>query len=291
MLSILIPTYNYDCYALVASLHQQCKMACIEFEIIVSDDCSTLPMPKLKEIEQLDNCTLIRQKSNLGRSKGRNFLASIAQYDTLLFLDSDCVPAKDDFIEIYIKNIGKIILGGRVYNRPQSPEHTLLPLYGKKEQNNDTLAISNLPFTSPNFMIPRAVFNDVKFDEECTQYGHEDTLFGIELQRKGYTYYRMNNPVIHLGIEDNLTFLHKTRLAIDSLLTIVQNKKYPEINNISPLLRLYDKLDKCRCTTPFAGIYKRYHQRLEQKLNTASPSLKLFALYKLCYLCYITKHK
>ena len=50
MLSILIPTYNYDCYDLVKELHRQATELNIEFEIIVADDCSTINIANNKKI-------------------------------------------------------------------------------------------------------------------------------------------------------------------------------------------------------------------------------------------------
>ena len=38
MLSILIPTYNYDVTELVNTLHEQCLQAKLTFEILVLDD-------------------------------------------------------------------------------------------------------------------------------------------------------------------------------------------------------------------------------------------------------------
>ena len=41
MLSILIPTYNYNIEALVTELHTQAIACDIDFEILCYDDCST----------------------------------------------------------------------------------------------------------------------------------------------------------------------------------------------------------------------------------------------------------
>ena len=41
MVSILIPTYNYDVTELVINIWQQCQKESFPFEIIVIDDCST----------------------------------------------------------------------------------------------------------------------------------------------------------------------------------------------------------------------------------------------------------
>ena len=40
MLSILIPTYNYDCSRLVSDLQRQAERMGIGYEVIVADDAS-----------------------------------------------------------------------------------------------------------------------------------------------------------------------------------------------------------------------------------------------------------
>ena len=178
MLSILIPTYNYDCYDLVSELHRQASQLNIEFEIIVADDCSTSELSKLPHINQLSNCQLIKPQHNLGRAKIRNFLADKSQYNHLLFLDSDSFPANNDFLKKYIEYIPQniTILGGRIYNEAQDEHHSLLTKYGStKEQNSNPIHISNAPFTSPNFLIPKAVFNKVRFNENIKGYILQNT--------------------------------------------------------------------------------------------------------------------
>ena len=171
MLSILIPTYNYDCYDLVKELHRQALECNIEFEIIVADDCSNIEFTRLQLINLLSNCQLIKPLQNLGRAKIRNFLADQSQYNHLLFLDSDSFPASDDFIKKYIEFIPRniTILGGRIYNESQDEHHTLLTKYGiTRERNKNILVKSTAPFTSPNFLIPKNIFNTIKFNENLT---------------------------------------------------------------------------------------------------------------------------
>ena len=168
MLSILIPTYNYDCYDLVKELHRQALECNIEFEIIVADDCSSSKLSKLQQITELSNCALIKPQHNLGRAKIRNFLADKSQYNHILFLDSDSFPASNNFLKNYIQFIPQniTILGGRIYNTAQDTQHTLLTKYGiTKERNKDILTKSTSPFTSPNFLIPKNIFNTIRFNE------------------------------------------------------------------------------------------------------------------------------
>ena len=199
----------------------------IEFEIIVADDCSKTELPRLHLINQLSNCQLIKPQHNLGRAKIRNFLANKSQYNHLLFLDSDSFPANNNFLKNYIDFIPQnlTILGGRIYNDAQDEHHTLLTKYGIiKERNNNPVHISNAPFTSPNFLIHKIIFNKIRFNENIKGYGHEDTIFGIELSRLNIPYYRFDNPIIHLQIEDNQTFIHKTNESIQNLYNIYKTK-------------------------------------------------------------------
>ena len=291
MLSILIPTYNYDCYDLVLELHRQATELNIEFEIIVADDCSKTELPRLHLINQLSNCQLIKPQHNLGRAKIRNFLANKSQYNHLLFLDSDSFPAHNNFIKNYIDFIPQnlTILGGRIYNDAQDEHHTLLTKYGIiKERNNNPVHISNAPFTSPNFLIPKTIFNKIRFNENIKGYGHEDTIFGIELSRLNIPYYRFDNPIIHLQIEDNQTFIHKTNESIQNLYNIYKTQQYPEIQTLSPVLNLYTKIKKFHLTTIFTKIYQNYSNSLLKYCDNKNPNLKLFSLYKLCYLCHIS---
>lgn len=291
MLSILIPTYNYDCYDLVLELHRQATELNIEFEIIVADDCSKTELPRLHFINQLSNCQLIKPQHNLGRAKIRNFLANKSQYNHLLFLDSDSFPAHNNFLKNYIDFIPQnlTILGGRIYNDAQDEHHTLLTKYGIiKERNNNPVHISNAPFTSPNFLIPKTIFNKIRFNENIKGYGHEDTIFGIELSRLNIPYYRFDNPIIHLQIEDNQTFIHKTNESIQNLYNIYKTRQYPEIQTLSPVLNLYTKIKKFHLTTIFTKIYQNYSNSLLKYCDNKNPNLKLFSLYKLCYLCHIS---
>ena len=291
MLSILIPTYNYDCYDLVLELHRQATELNIEFEIIVADDCSKNELPRLQLINQLSNCQLIKPQHNLGRAKIRNFLADKSQHNHLLFLDSDSFPAHNNFLKNYIDFIPQnlTILGGGIYNESQDEHHTLLTKYGiTKERNNNPIHISKAPFTSPNFLIPKTIFNKIRFNENIKGYGHEDTIFGIELSRLNIPYYRFDNSIIHLQIEDNQTFIRKTNESIQNLYNIYKTQQYTEIQTLSPVLNLYTKIKKFHLTTIFAKIYQNYSNSLLKYCDNKNPNLKLFSLYKLCYLCHIS---
>ena len=90
-LSVLIPTYHCRCKELVCSLHQQLMEQPVTFEIIVVDDGShdTACIQENQVITALPHCTYHIEEQNRGRAGVRNYLAHLAQYDYLLFIDGD----------------------------------------------------------------------------------------------------------------------------------------------------------------------------------------------------------
>ena len=118
MLSILIPTYNFDIRGLVRDLYEQCNSENIIHEILCYDDGSR------KEMQQsnhaiVEMATVIYKilPENLGRSKIRNLMAKEAHYDHVLFLDCDSGIIQQDFIKSYLSNLEErvIVCGGRRY--------------------------------------------------------------------------------------------------------------------------------------------------------------------------------
>ena len=103
MLSILIPTYNYNTLLLVKTLQQQAIESKVVFEILALDDASTDKQCSVenKKINALDHCSFLENEKNIGRTATRNILAKKAKYDWLLFLDADVIPLNHDYIETY----------------------------------------------------------------------------------------------------------------------------------------------------------------------------------------------
>ena len=89
MLSILIPTYNYNVLPLVLELHKQCENCGIDFEIIVLDDASTDESTTSlnQKINELSFSNYLVNTTNLGRSENRNALISKAKFHQFLQAD------------------------------------------------------------------------------------------------------------------------------------------------------------------------------------------------------------
>ncbi|HEX7870529.1 MAG TPA: glycosyltransferase, partial [Chryseobacterium sp.] len=204
MLSILIPTYNYNVFPLVETLYMQCLESNIIFEIICLDDASHDFLIQNHEINRLKNTSYIVLEQNIGRSAIRNLLGQKANFENLLFLDADTIPVHDNFITNYlslINNEEKIIYGGILYATQKPPKEQILRwVYGK---NREALSYEKrrrnpyLSFLTLNFLIQKSVFEKVTFNESIPNLRHEDTLFSYNLMQKDIKVDHIDNPVYH----------------------------------------------------------------------------------------------
>jgi glutaredoxin len=290
MLSVLIPVYNFNVRDFVNELHKQSVHESVEFEIILVDDASDEEYRKINStLNDLQYVQYIQLEKNIGRSKIRNFLAEKAQYNYLFFADCDSAIQKDDFIKAYIQQLNNdvIICGGRSYNSVPPSDHKkyLRWYYGKKRESKraeERNIQPNRSFMTNNYVISKSIHNSIKFDEKISQYGHEDTLFGIELKRRKISVTHIDNTLEHIGLENNKEFLNKTNKGIKNLVYIIHEYDYPELFEDIKLLRIYNKTK--HYSFIFKFTYCAFGKIIRRLLRTKKPSLKLFDLYKLSYL-------
>ena len=284
MLSILIPVYNFDTKKFVSELHRQCIEENIDFEIILADDASDNSFIKLNsELKQLSNVNYIQLEENIGRSKIRNLLAEKAKFDYLLFADCDMQIQDNNFIKKYINELEKnvIICGGISYSEKQPESKFFFRwYYGIKREKQPAQKRKINPYASfmtGNFLIKKSVFQKIKFNENITKYGHEDTLFGIELKRKNIKIHHIDNPLIHIGLEDASTFIQKTENGIINLIKIKNEFNYPELSEEIKLLRTAVKL---RFLKPFIILFFNvFKNGISRNLKSGKPKLFLFDFF------------
>ena len=81
----------------------------IAFEICIADDASTAS--KIEKANQLlaaqHNCRYTRFNENRGRTATRQYLATKAHYDHLLFLDADVLPLRENFLKSCVEHLDK----------------------------------------------------------------------------------------------------------------------------------------------------------------------------------------
>ncbi|AQS93764.1 hypothetical protein BXQ17_06700 [Polaribacter sp. BM10] len=285
MLSVLIPTYNYNAFLLVKKIHEQLVLENIVFEIICFDDGSNSSINiNNEEINTLSNATFIAFNKNVGRSAIRNLLAEKATFNWLLFLDADVLPISDNFIKNYSKyfNSDKIVFcGGIKYQDSTENQKYLRYKYGKKNEeislNKRRQNPSKYFFTS-NFLIQKAVFLKIKFEEKLVDYGKEDLLFSMDLITQGYKIEQIENEVYHLGIDDNALFIQKTKKAMKNLI-FLERSNLIDVDSMQ-LLKLIHKISRFKLLRPIAFL-----QPVFENLATNKSSVFFLNCMKVSYLC------
>lgn len=292
MLSICIPTYNFDLTKLVNSLLNQINSLSVDAEIILIDDCS---QSEFREINKniSNKITYIQLEKNVGRAVIRNLFLNYVKYDYLLFLDCDSYVNSDDFLKNYISEIQKqeseVICGGRVYDSEKPERNKMLSWkYGREKESKPFEIRKLLPFASfmtNNFVIAKSVFEKIKFDERLSEYGHEDTLFGYNMQVSRVKIAQIENPVLNGDIELNHIFLKKTEIGILNLIQILKYVSY-EFTFIEcvKLLSFHKKIKNLHLENVVLFLFLITKPILKLLLKKGLINLYLFDFYKLGFL-------
>jgi Glycosyl transferase family 2 len=291
MLSILIPVFNFNIVELAREIHRQAVGSGFAFEILFLDDGSCLSCKEENRI--VGDWKDVRYEElteNIGRARIRNKMAGMARFPWLLFLDCDSLVVRPDYIVSYLALCEKevVICGGRTYanGKPVDPAYYLRWRYGRKREQKSASDRSRNPwnsFMTNNFVIARSVFDRMTFDEGIHQYGHEDTLFGFELQRKGIPVMHIDNPLLHIGLETNTEFLKKTQEGVSNLAMLMHQKTTcgTEMMSGIKLLRHYSGLKRFHLSSLFGFFFACFKKQIQANLMSRNPSLFLFDIYKL----------
>ncbi|HPY67965.1 MAG TPA: glycosyltransferase family 2 protein [Bacteroidales bacterium] len=294
-ISLLIPVCNYDIVALVHSM-KSCIGKIPEFiEILIGDDGSSPDFRnKYKALEE-PGVRLIVSEKNIGRAAIRNKLALEAKGDYLLFIDADAmIPGTADaYISKWLPYLSKarVICGGILYHNspPGDPDKILRWKIGWKREQRKASEREKHPysfFSTFNVMIDRTVFSKIRFNEELRQYGYEDALLSYQLEKAGIAIRHIDNGLMHDGLESNREFLNKTKLGLENLSRLydsVTDKR--TFSSTVRILRLYNILAFFRLTLLLAGLYLRYKEKMEIRLDSHNPPMILFSIYKVCMFC------
>ncbi|MGN0068207.1 MAG: glycosyltransferase family 2 protein [Prevotella sp.] len=295
-LSILIPTFNHNCTALVHELSRQLQKAhAPNYEIIVADDASTdrSVIAENRSINAIAHCRYIERSKNAGRAAIRNFLYTSATYDHMLFLDADVQPSDDRFILRYLScnsNMG-VVSGGVQLPSDESAHgryvHQLRYIYEQSIQKSLHKRHNQCPYqslSSANFMLSRKYVAQPPFDVQIQRYGYEDTLFGKRLMEQGIPMLCIDNPVIHFDNMSNEDYLNKVEEALHTLRTLKE-----ELAGFSPLLALCHSIEKWHMAGTLRRMFRLMRENWRRNLCSSNPSLLVFKIYKTGYFLSITQ--
>lgn len=293
MISILIPSCDYNVLPLVKRLATEAHQLGINFELLVQEDGQN--NEHLTEaIAQIPHCTYNWNPQNLGRSKNRNHLLQQAQYDWVLLLDADVFPVYNTFLASYIAQIesATIVQGGLAYQK-EKPEvaQRLRWTYGNQREVKSKEDRQKNPscFTLCSNLFFNKKQHPFRFDESIQDYGYEDVLFFQKLFANEATICALDNPVYHLNLDTNTIFIQKTTKAMHTLAALVAEGKIQP--NQTTLTKVAAKINKSIWVKPILHIFKKSLPLLEFQLKSPRPSLVLFDLYKLGIYLQLTNEK
>lgn len=285
MLSILIPVYNYSIFTLVETLHREASLLNIPFEILVQDDASTKYIEENKLTGNLSNVTYQANKVNIGRTATRDALAKRATNNTLLFLDADVLPVKENFLKIFLdhKNDADLIIGGTAYqNTLPSKEYSLRWEFGRNREVKTVVQRNTAPYLS---VISQCLFikkeTFLLANKNTTNAYGMDIYFSHQLKNNAINIKHIDNPVYHLGLETNEVFMVKSLGALDTLITLENQNMI--VHDYSNIQRAYLRLRKYKMNRLASYILNNLTSYFEQNLKSNKPSLLYFDLYRLSY--------
>lgn len=293
MFSILIPTFEHDCSKLIDDLNTQCQELHKEqptdfmYEIIVSDDCSTKEHYRTlrEKLKNIPFCTLIYQEKNTGRARNRNILVGMAQYKWVILIDDDAEVCTPDFIRTYWthRHEADVVCGS--LKNPQAPpqrEHELRYVYEHHAQKHRSVQYKNNhpydAFTTFNALFKKDIFERIHFDERCKEYGYEDALLGITLEKKECSILHIDNPLIHAGIDCNSDFLKKTEASLRTL----KHLGFP-MQLRAGTSRYYSIFKRLHAAWLLRLLFRLLNKKIRRNLLGSHPKVFLLNTYKLLY--------
>jgi glycosyltransferase involved in cell wall biosynthesis len=291
LLSILIPAYNRDLTDLVKAIRHQAIELGIAFEIRIIDDDSTAGFrERNRALTAMSHVRYLQLEENVGRSSVRNMLARKARYENLLFIDADAKINHPDYLSTYLRMIGKerVICGGTAYlsDPPADAACRLRWRYGRKREARPASVRSKDPcraFSSFQFLATGSIMEKVPFDHDLKAYGHEDTMFGLDLERNGIPVVHIDNALVHDGLETADEFLDKTRLGLKNLKLLADRGYDVGLERGVRILKTYRTVCKLGLQPCLKWLYRAGQQWMNRKLKGSKPRLWMFDLYKLCY--------
>jgi hypothetical protein len=290
MLSILIPTYNYNVVPLVSELHKQCLECEIDFEILCQDDASNSKLNIFNDkLNSLSNCSFIALTQNLAHRENRNSLAEKAKYDNLLFIDGDSNIIYNNYIQNYVSNIldFDVVYGGRLHpDKCPSDNQKLRWKYGRFIEDKNAENRKKTPYQSllfNNTLIKKEIFNKVKFDKKLKKYGHDDTQLSYQLSILKSKVNHIDNPIEHGDIDSNLDYLNKTKESLENLILLYEEDKI-DIQFVK-LIRFYAFLKKTKIDFIIQKSYSFFKKPILKNLTGNNPNLLVYNVFKVGYLC------
>lgn len=294
MLSILIPTYNYNVYSLVTELKSQADALGIAYEILVQDDASTFFLKENTEINLLQHCSYTVNHENLGRGNNINLLNNRAKFDYVLIMEADAFPEKKDYLQHLIASINpetQVLFGGVTYPNEKPEKDKLLRWkYGNERESIPLSERLKNPYHfvfTWNLLLKKELLSNYHFPHNVKDYGYEDVVFIKQLKENNIPVQHIENRLVHFNTETSLTFIEKTEKAITTLHQLILDKKL-ELND-TKIGTAFNIITFLQFNIVIRLLFKKLSKQMIANLSSSHPSLIVLDLYKLGYFCLLNQ--
>ncbi|MDT8347247.1 MAG: glycosyltransferase [Flavobacteriaceae bacterium] len=288
-LSVLIATKNHPVDVLLSALDRQAEALSIHLEVLVGDDASNQTVLKESTLETTNSLSvkLIKNPENLGALITKYQLAEIAEHSRLLLLDAD-VQLQDNYLKNYLsfsdQNIDAVSGGVMIPKNLSKESKELRYYYGIKRESRPASERSKNKYSnivSANLLIDKALFIKAAAPILSNNYGL-DIFLGGQLKRLQTEIIHIDNPVIHLGIEENDIYLAKIERGLKHMAwQVIREKKHPH----SRIFYNYQSLKKLKCFRLFLWLFRLSKPMLLKQITSSKPNLLLFDIYRLGLFC------
>ena len=235
-------------------------------------------------------------KKNVGRALALNILLDKARHRFVLITDADAALISPRFLSTYWHRCAEasVLVGGLTSAVPKQRGHELRFRYEQQAeaQRRRRAALRQKGetddayhhFSTFNVWLDRRAVASRRFDERCVEYGYEDTLFGLTLRDDGVSARIIDNPLGHLGIDSNESFLAKTEASLRTL-----SRLTGIMQDTAGTSRLWQSLRRVGLSGLVAHLFRLSQPLLRRQLLSRHPSLWVFQLYKLGYYAVLMK--
>lgn len=293
MISICIPLFNFDSRKLICDLSEQAEKLSVPYEILAVDDASEESFRILHRELSLPCFRYVELEKNVGRSKIRNLLIRESRYPYLVFMDCDMQVLSNDYLANYLSVCRPDIVccGGHIYEKnPPGQKYLLHWKYGTVRESlsaKDRRNKSPHVFYTSNFLVDKSLLEKIWFDEQLDGYGYEDTLIGIKFADENIPILQIDNPLVHLGLENSTLYLSKVKNALKNLNRIersIRDEKKVS-GDFSGIINVKARLQSLGLKRLFVFFYLLFDRFMESNLKGKRPGLFVFDLYRLGFYC------
>lgn len=247
-ISVILPVFRDAIRACEAtrSIISQSLPSDTELDVILVDDGSDDGSTELLRRMQGGNVRLVELKKNQGRSSARNAGAAASSADLLVFMDCDCIPLNEHFIEGHLSAFDESTAATSGHVQGMSDD-SFWDRYQKEassrreQQHSKGIIYSG---SSQNIAVDRNFFLKCGgFSKRYQKYGFEDRDFLIRISRLGNVRWANRAIVKHM---DALTLAAVSRKMTEAgeFSSALFSKDHPDAYRALGYSRLDVKIHK-----------------------------------------------